>query len=65
MSEIIKQEVDNYVQQTIRHQLQKCIQKWGLEGTEQKICELYSLPSTRVIRDRFLNTFRTDYLGFS
>lgn len=44
-----------YINLEINQQLRKCFKKYGVEGTEQKICELYSLMPK--IKEMFLTEY--------
>jgi flagellar basal body-associated protein FliL len=51
----IKHIIDNLIDDTMKRYLQRAFSYWGIEGTEQKIKEVYSkMPE---IRNRFLKIY--------
>lgn len=45
--------------------LKRAVNKWGIEGTEQKIHELCSQPSMRIVKEYHLRLFNRIYKGKS
>ena len=52
----------NVIELMARESLHRCVQIWGIEGTEQKIKELCSHPKMHSLRDYHLNLYNQVYI---